>query len=99
MAWRLAAGRRHVVLAAVALADCGGGGEGPGIVNAPVVVSVTVNPGTAGPLDIGGTAQLTADVQVQNGASQAVTWSSSAPNVATVSQAGLVTAVSAGQAT
>ena len=81
-------------------AGCGGGGgEGPGIVNAPVVVSVTVGQPSTNPIDIGGTVQLTVDVQVQNGASQAVDWSSSAPNVATVSTSGLVTGVSAGQAT
>jgi uncharacterized protein YjdB len=87
-------------LALVAVASCGGGGgDGPGIVNAPVVVSVTVSPASVPPLDVGGTVTLTADVQAQNGASTAVTWSSSAPNVASVGQTGVVTAVAAGQTT
>jgi uncharacterized protein YjdB len=77
----------------------GGGGDGPGIVNAPVVVSVTVGQPSTNPIDIGGTVQLTVDVQVQNGASQAVEWSSNAPNVASVNSSGVVTGVSAGQAT
>jgi uncharacterized protein YjdB len=91
------------VIAVAALAvftlACGGGGEGPGIVNAPVVVSVTISQPATNPIEIGGTVQLNADVQVQNGASQAVEWSSSAPNVATVSANGLVTGVTGGQTT
>ena len=86
-------------LGLIAAACGGGGGDGPGIVNAPVVVSVTVNPSAVPPLDVGGTVTLTAAVQVQNGASTAVSWTSSAPNVATVAQTGVVTAVAAGQAT
>ena len=86
-------------LAGFGMSCGGGGGDGPGIVNAPVVISVTVGqPGTS-PIDIGGTVQLAVDVQVQNGASQAVEWSSSAPNVASVNSTGLVTAVAGGQTT
>jgi uncharacterized protein YjdB len=102
MAVGIASYRRGLglVAAGVIAAACGGGdGDGPGIVNAPVVVSVTVTPATVPPVDVGGTFTLTADVQVQNGASTAVTWASSAPNVATVSQTGVVTAVGSGQAT
>ena len=79
---------RGLVAASIIAAACGGGDGNARIVNAPVVVSVTVTPATVPPVDVGGTFTLTADVQVQNGASTAVTWSSSAPNVATVSQSG-----------
>jgi uncharacterized protein YjdB len=102
MAGGLLLSRRGMIfLGSIAAVSCGGGGgDGPGIVNAPVVVSVAVNPASVPPLDVGGTVTLTADVQVQNGASTAVTWSSSAPNVATVGQqTGVVTAVAPGQAT
>ena len=92
--------RRCALTVAAVSSGCGGGGsDGPGIVNAPTVVSVTVTPGSVDPLDIGQTIQLTAVVQVQNGASQAVTWSSSAPTIASVNGNGLVTAVANGQAT
>jgi uncharacterized protein YjdB len=102
MAVGISLGRRALgFLGLMAAASCGGGGgDGPGIVNAPVVVSVAVNPASVPPLDVGGTVTLTADVQVQNGASTAVSWTSSAPNVATVGQqTGVVTAVAPGQAT
>ncbi len=65
------------------------------------VASVTVSPPTTA-LAIGGTATLTATVKQANGATltgRTVTWSSSAPNVATVSNSGDVTAVAAGNAT
>jgi uncharacterized protein YjdB len=45
------------------------------------------------------TAQLTAEIQPANADEQGVTWESSDPAVATVSSAGLVTAVGAGTAT
>ena len=90
-------GRRPVLLLlAAGLVACGGGGDGPGIVNAPTVISVTVPPPSVNPIDIGATVQLTATVEVQNGAGQGVDWSSSAPNVATVNSAGLVTGVAGG---
>src|SRR5688572_26437975 len=90
---------RYVFMLAGLVSGCGGDGEGPGIVNAPVVISVTVaQPGT-NPIEVTGTVQLSATVEVQNGASQAVEWSSSAPGVATVNQSGLVTGVTGGQTT
>jgi len=89
---------RAFVIAGLA-AGCGGGGDGPGIVNAPVVISVTVGQPSANPIDIGGTVQLNATVEVQNGAGQGVEWSSSSPSVATVNQSGLVTGVAGGSAT
>ena len=90
--------RQLLAFLALSLAGCGGGGDGPGIVNAPVVISVTVAQPSTNPIDIGGTVQLTATVEVQNGASQGVDWSSSAPNVATVTSGGLVTGVTGGTA-
>ncbi|HJU75911.1 MAG TPA: Ig-like domain-containing protein [Gemmatimonadaceae bacterium] len=64
----------------------------------PVVNSVTVtSPNTA--IIVGTTAQLAANVSVSGGASTAVTWSSSAPGVATVNASGLVTAVAPGNVT
>lgn len=75
-------------------------------------VEVTVVPVGAGPavisveidqldpsLEVGGTVTLTANVTVIGGASQEVTWSSSNDAVASVTGAGVVTAVSVGTAT
>lgn len=78
-----------------------------GICNAPNVTctsavdaaqSVTVLPSTGEIDDDGGTLQLTASVYPL-GASQAGTWSSSSPSIATVSSGGLVTAVANGSTT
>ena len=92
-------GHGTVLLVVVASAGgCGGGGDGPGIVNAPVVTSVTISRANTDAIDVTGTVQLTANVQVANGAAQTVDWSSSAPNVATVNTSGLVTGVAPGQA-
>lgn len=60
------------------------------------VTSVSVTPGTAS-VAVGATRQLSASA-APSGAAQNVTWSSSAPNVATVSSTGLVTGVAAGTA-
>lgn len=65
--------------------------------DAPAVASVSVTPTTAS-IEEGDTEQLTASVS-PSGAHQGVTWASGDTDVATVSQAGLVTAVSAGTAT
>ncbi len=64
----------------------------------PAVLSVTI-PGAPTALIVGTTAQLTASVAVVGGAATAVTWSSSASNIATVSASGLVSAVAVGNAT
>lgn len=69
--------------------------------SAPAVASVTVSPPTT-TLAVGASATLTATVKASNGTvltGRTVTWSSSAPNVATVSNSGVVTAVAAGNAT
>lgn len=57
----------------------------------PSVTSVTVTPDTA-TIKVGGTQQLTANVVVENGAAQTVTWESSDTSIATVNGEGLVTA-------
>lgn len=65
------------------------------------VASVAVNPSTA-TVAIGATATLSATVRDASGATlsgRTVTWSSSAPQIATVSSSGVVTAVAAGSAT
>jgi uncharacterized protein YjdB len=66
----------------------------------PVVnpTSVSLNK-TADTLTVGGTDTLTATVLPADASNKNVTWTSSAPSVATVSSIGLVTAVSAGTAT
>lgn len=62
------------------------------------VVSVTVAPSTAAISTPGGTQQLAATVLPAT-AGQGVTWVSGSPSIATVSSAGLVTAVADGSAT
>jgi M6 family metalloprotease-like protein len=64
------------------------------------VASVSVTPASAA-LPVGTTQQLTASARSAAGAAldRAVTWTSGAPSVATVSAAGLVTALAAGSAT
>jgi uncharacterized protein YjdB len=65
------------------------------------VASVAVTPGTS-ELVVGQTAQLKAEPRDASGqplTNRALTWSTSAPNVASVSSTGLVTAVAAGNAT
>ena len=65
----------------------------------PTVNSVTVSPASV-TLDPNGTQQLTASVDATPAsADKTVTWTSSAPGIATVSESGLVTAVAQGTAT
>lgn len=95
-----------VVAAIVLTASCGGGGDTPTEppVKPPVtqtVTSVDVTPPTAN-LSVPATTQLTATPRDATGAvvsGQTISWSSSANTVATVSQSGLVTAVSSGTTT
>lgn len=72
------------------------------IVCAPApVASVAVAPASAS-ISVGATQQLTATPQAADGSAlvgRAVTWETSAPGIATVSQQGLVTAITAGSAT
>lgn len=65
----------------------------------PTVNSVTVSPASV-TLDPNGTQQLTATVDATPAsADKTVTWTSSAPGIATVSESGLVTAIAQGTAT
>ena len=70
-------------------------------VNVVAVATVTIAPASAS-VTVGATTQLTATTKDAAGnvlTGRTVTWSSSAPGVATVSSSGLVTAVAAGSAT
>lgn len=88
-------------LTLVLLAACGGGkgDSSTGPDNTATVASVSLNV-TAAQLGVGQTLQLTATPLTSTGTvtSSAVTWSTSAPNVASVSTAGLVTGVATGSA-
>jgi len=79
-----------VLLAAVLLAGCS-------LFDIPVT-GVSVSP-TIATIAVGGTQQLTATVQPSNATNDSVTWATSNATVATVSSAGLVTGVAAGNAT
>src|SRR5690242_4785907 len=90
----------RVAMAALLAAACSGGGGGdastgpPAPGPGPVLTSVVISAATA-TLSVGQSTQLTASPRDQLDAtiSAAVTWSSSAEQVATVSATGLVTAV------
>ena len=72
--------------------------QAPTITRVPCVpvASVSVTPATAS-IAVAATRQLTASA-LPSGAAQNVTWSSSAPSIATVSSSGLVTGVAEGSA-
>lgn len=98
--------RRRIpaVLLGVFLAACGGGGDSPPTTEPPppppVVTRVDVTPNT-GTLNVGASQALSAAAFDAAGAAitgRAVTWRSDAPAVATVTDAGVVTAVAAGAA-
>ena len=59
---------------------------------------ISITPPAVQSLEIGDTYQLTAIITPSTATNQNVTWSSSAPNVATVSATGLVTAIAGGEA-
>lgn len=86
----------------VILAACGGGGDAAGppvvVVPPPTVRGIAVTPTTAS-IRVGETQSLSAAVDAINGAGTGVTWISEAPAVATVSSAGVVTALAVGPAT
>ena len=90
-----------LLLALAWLAGCGD--DAPTVPAPPTVASVTVGPRNA-TLSVGESVQLTPMLQDSAGnpitlTTQAVSWSSGAPEVATVSGAGLVTAVAGGPVT
>ena len=101
---------RHVVpmlTAALAVCLCLATGCGDGTVEppappTPVPTTITISPAAATLQSLGEMTQLTAEVRDQNGqsmANAAVTWTSSAPSVATIVASGLVMAVANGTAT
>ncbi|MCL2851178.1 MAG: Ig-like domain-containing protein [Firmicutes bacterium] len=83
------------------LTACGGNNnpEPPPSDVIPSVISVSIAPVTHTLTTLGSTIQLTANVIVVGGAEQTVTWTSSNSAVATVSSAGLVTAIKNGEVT
>ena len=93
-------GRPALAFVAVLLVACGGGGKGGGTTPpAAVVGSITITPPGGLSFDaLQSTQQLTATVRDQNGGTVAATvqWTSDDVTVATVSPAGLVTAVKNG---
>ena len=89
--------RRGLLLLSLGLAGCG-------LItgNAPEASTIVISPSSITFDAIGATATLSAEVRDQNDQileNAVVTWSSSDPNVATISPAGLVTAVTNGTAT
>ena len=97
---RYRSGLFAVLLACAAMA-CGGDDE-PVAPPAPVATAVEVAPATTQLSALGHTVQLAATVRDQDGnsmAAAALTWSSSANAVATVTATGLVTAAGNGSAT
>ena len=92
-----------VVLAVLPWAvGCGDGGTEPLSPDPPRATTLTVTPATAERTARGATVQLTAEVRDQSGnvmSGATVSWSSSAPAVATVDGSGLVTAAGNGTAT
>jgi hypothetical protein len=95
MRWILVAG---LLLAAA----CGTDGSPTEPTTEPTPTGVSVTHAAAGTIFIGHEVQFRATVTLSDGSTEAaseVTWTSDAPEVATVSTAGLVTAVAAGEAT
>ncbi|MCC6317048.1 MAG: Ig-like domain-containing protein [Gemmatimonadaceae bacterium] len=92
--------RRSITTAlAVVLAACGGGGDKPS--GPPKVASVAVT-APATQLEVGATLAFSYSARDAQGnplSGRTVTWSSSAPTVATVAADGVVSGVTAGQAT
>jgi predicted phosphodiesterase len=92
--------------AAIVLASCGGDSPAAPATSTtppftPVVTRVVVSPGTV-QLTVGGGATLVASVRDQRDSAmsgKAVTWTSSASGIATVSAAGVLAGVAAGSAT
>lgn len=90
-----------VVSAACALATACGGGDSPSVSGPSAGTSVTVS-FPAGPVYIGSTTQFDARETLGNGTTRvpaSVSWSSDKVQVAVVSNAGVVSAVAAGEAT
>ncbi len=80
------------------VAACGGGGDAP---PAPPKVATVAVTAPATQVEVGGTLQFSATARDSKGASivAAFTWTSSAPTIASVDAAGVVTGIAAGAAT
>ena len=93
---------RGVFVTALVLAVACGTQDGPTEpTTAPTATGVSVTHAAEGTIFIGHEVQFRATVTLSDGSTEAaseVTWTSDAPEVATVSTAGLVTAVAAGEA-
>src|SRR5690606_2316263 len=83
------------VIIATSAADPNAKGQATVTVNPPPAIEVTISPNPA-TVQVNQTVQLTA--VVTNSTTQAVTWSSLTPNIATVDGSGVVTGVEAGTA-
>jgi uncharacterized protein YjdB len=84
-----------LLLALLVLASCGGGGPAA---DAPPAVTGLEFVGGSRAVPVGATLTLAVTVQSRGGASQAVSWSSGAPAIATVYGTGVVTGVAVGEA-
>ena len=93
----------RVAAAVVIVAGCSDDPTSPAAQAEPsVATSLTLATSSVGLSSLGETAQITATVADQNGVAMSgasVSWTSSAPDVASVSSSGLVTAVANGSAT
>ena len=91
-----------LMFGATVLVGCSGGGDDPTPPVTAVFTTLTVEPSSIPTLTVGGTQSLTATAKDQNGATMSgltTTYISSAPQTASVSQAGLVTGQALGTAT
>lgn len=88
--------RHCFVVGVVCLSACGGGGSS----SAPSATTTSIAVAVPTPIRMGQTGQATGTATMSNGQSQALTagWLSDAPGVATVTTAGLVSALANGRA-
>lgn len=95
--------RGHIMLAVLLASQaCGGSGESTAVVSTPEVASVTISGAPNGPAMVGETITLAAMATNATGgviSGPTVSWTSSAPAVASVSTSGVVRALSSGRAT
>jgi uncharacterized protein YjdB len=84
-----------LLLALLVLASCGGGGP---TTDTPPAVTGLEFVGGSRSVPVGATLALAVTVESRGGASQAVSWSSRAPAIATVSGTGVVSGVAVGEA-
>jgi hypothetical protein len=89
-----------ILLAVVGFVSCGGSSSTPSAPSTPVIATQSIAVTMLSPIAVGNTAQATAVATLSNGSTQALTtgFRSDVPTVATVTDSGLVTSVSAGGA-